>query len=366
MHFLNPIMLWALAVIPPLGAIMVAIAWRRKKQLDRHFGEEPLVSRYSQPVRKENYQFKGLWLLLGLAALVVAIARPSIENGTTEFPVGTVDVIAVVDVSRSMAATDYKGKVKGHYYENGTRLDMARYLIVNDVVPALKMNRLGVVSYAGEAFPQAFLSDDLPALGWVLKRALTVSSAPGEGSAMAHAFDMAFQLYDLDSDPQHRKVIVLFSDGGNDDGPEGIRAMVAECSKRNIEVIVVGLGSTTPTAIPVYALSETDQNMMRGKQWYELDGEVVKTSLDENTLRYFANSTGGRYVRVREVSDFHIGSLVGRVAVKQIKGEQELFVYPLIAALLLLGLALVTPMEPRSSETTPKPQARKPRPRSRS
>src|SRR6185503_13182504 len=109
MHFLNPIMLWALAVIPPLGAIMVAIAWRRKKQLDAHFGEEPLVSKYSKPVRKEVYQFKGLWLLLGLAALVVAMARPSIENGSTEFPVGTVDVIAVVDVSRSMAATDYKG-----------------------------------------------------------------------------------------------------------------------------------------------------------------------------------------------------------------------------------------------------------------
>src|SRR5207237_1620540 len=123
----------------------------------------------------ESDQFKGLWLLLGLSALILALARPSIENGHSEFPVGSVDVIAVVDVSRSMAAQDYKGKVSGHYYSGGTRLDMARYLIVNDVVPSLKMNRLGVVSYSGEAFPQAFLSDDMPALGWVLKRALPVS-----------------------------------------------------------------------------------------------------------------------------------------------------------------------------------------------
>ena len=73
MHFLNPIMLWALAVIPPLGAIMVAIAWKRKRQLDEYFGEEPLVSRYSKPLSKEAYQFKGLWLLLGLAALIAFV-----------------------------------------------------------------------------------------------------------------------------------------------------------------------------------------------------------------------------------------------------------------------------------------------------
>src|SRR6185503_12595008 len=123
---------------------------------------------------------------------------------------------------------------------------------------------------------------------------------------------------------QHRKVIVLFSDGGNDDGAGALQDVAAECAKRNIDIIVVALGGNNPVAIPVSQLSETDRNRMRGQEWYTVDGEIQKTAVDENTLRFFANTTRGRYVHVRQPSDFHIGSMVGGVAVKYIKGEQEL------------------------------------------
>lgn len=358
MHFLNETVLWALAVVPLLGASAVWLAWRRKKQIEDFYGESRLVRRYSKPLRLESYQFKALWVALCFAALIVALARPSLESGKTEFPAGKVDVIAVVDVSRSMAAQDYKGKISGHYYDGGTRLDMARYLIVNEVVPSLKANYLGVVSYSGEAFPQAFLSDDMPALGWVLKRALTVSSAPGEGSNLDKAFEMAFQLYDVDSNPARKKVIVLFSDGGNDNGAEALAKVVAECRKRDIELVVVGLGKTTPSPIPVRELSDSDREQMPGKEWYEVDGEIVKSALDENVLRYIANAAGGRYVRVADPSDFRLGSLISSVEVKQKKGEQELFYYPLMLAVLFMMLAVIAPLE-RKDAGKPNPQRRK-------
>ncbi|HEY9867704.1 MAG TPA: VWA domain-containing protein [Candidatus Obscuribacterales bacterium] len=358
MHFLNEVVLWALAVVPPVGAILVWLAWRRKQQLQAFYGEEQLVTRYSKPARKEVYQFKALWVFLALACFVVALARPSFQNGLAEFPSGSVDVIAVVDVSRSMAAQDYKGKLSGYYWSGGTRLDMARYLIVNEVVPSIKANHIGVVSYSGEAFPQAFLTDDLPALQWALKRALTVSSAPGEGSNLIKAFDLAFTLYDVDSNPGRKKIIVLFSDGGNDDGAEGLGEIAAECRKRDIELVVVGLGKTTPSAIPVSQLSPADQESMRGKEWYEVDGEIVRTALDENTLRYLANASGGRYTRVDDPSDFRLGSLISSVEVKYKKGEQEVFMYPLLLALLFVVLAVVAPLEPASTKpNTAKPGA---------
>ncbi len=349
MHFLNEVVLWALALVPPCGAALVWLAWRRKQALQSFYGEEQLVARYSKPARKETYQFKALWVFLALAAFIVALARPSFESGKTEFPVGSADVIAVVDVSRSMAAQDYKGKVSGYYYKGGTRLDMARYLLINEVIPALKANHLGVVSYSGEAFPQAFLTDDMPALQWVLKRALTVSSAPGEGSHLIKAFDLAFRLYEVDSNPGRKRIIVLFSDGGNDDGPDGLGVVASECRKQGIELIVVGLGNTTPSAIPVSQLSPAEQEQFAGKEWYEVDGEVVRSALDENTLRYLANTSGGRYVRVDSPSDFQFGSLISSVEVKYKKGEQEIFVYPLLLALLFLVAAVVTPLEPTST-----------------
>jgi Ca-activated chloride channel family protein len=346
MHFLNPSVLWLLAVIPPLGAVAVWLAWRRKQQLLEWFGQESLWSKYSQPLSAGRSQWKGLCVFVALAAAIVALARPSFEKGSVEFPRGTIDIVALVDESRSMAVPDYAGQVKGYYYGGGTRLDMAKYLILNDVVASLHGNRLGIVTFSGEAFPQAFITDDMPAMNWVLRRAITIGGAPGEGSALAKSFGLAFQLFDLDSDPDHRKIIVLFSDGGNDDDAARLDQVLSECRKRGIEVIVAGLGKTTDAAIPVKELSPLDRRDMYGKQWYEVNGEVVhNTALDENTLRLIANKTGGRYVRVRSSSDFHIGSLVSRTEVTYHKGEQEVFYYPLIIAALFLVLAMVSPME---------------------
>lgn len=358
MHFLNPLVLWALALIPPCGAILVWLAWRRKQQLQTFYGEEQLWRRYSRPLGQAAYQLKALWVFLSLAAFVIALARPSLRNGRAELPSGSVDVIAVVDVSRSMAAQDYEGKISGENYSGGTRLDMARYLLANAVVPALEANHLGLVSYSGEAFPQAFLTDDMSALDWVFRRALTISSAPGEGSNMVEAFNLAFQLYDADSNPGRKKIMVVFSDGGNDDGAKALPGIAAACRQRDIEVIVVGLGKTSPSAIPVSQLSPADQEANRDRQWYEVDGVVVWTALEENALRYLANSSGGRYIRVNEASDFQLGVIISSVEVKHSQGEHELFIYPLILALLSMVLAVVTPMESRSTKKNRKGKAR--------
>lgn len=345
MHFLNPTVLWLVAIVPPLGGLLVYLAYKRKDQFIKEFGEPRLVMRNSASIPPQRYLLKGISVFVALAALIVAVARPAIENGYTELPRGTVDVIAVVDVSRSMAVQDYKGAIPGPDYAGGTRLDMARYLILNDVIGSLRYNRLGVVSYAGDPLPQAFISDDLPALRWILKRALTISSAPGEGSELGKAFKLAFELFDLDSDDNHRKIIVLFSDGGNDSGMETLAEVISECKKRNIEVIIAGLGKPTPSAIPISQLSQQDRIQYRDKQWYEVDGEVQMSALEENTLLWLKNALGARYVRVVQPSDFAIGNLVSRVEVTRHKGREEVFIYPLMLAAAFLTLALVAPRE---------------------
>lgn len=353
MHFLNPDALWLLAGVPALGGFFVWLAFKRRDKFIKDFGEARLVHPNSAGIPDVRYMIKGVSVVLSITALILAVARPSFENGYTELPHGTVDVIAVVDASRSMAVQDYKGVIPEGDYSAGTRLDMARYLILTDVIGSLRYNRLGVVSYSGDPFPQAFLSDDLPALKWVLKRALTIGSAPGEGSELGKAFDLAFQLFDLDSDDNHRKIIVLFSDGGNDSGMESLAHIISECKKRDIEVIIAGLGRPTPSAIPISQLSPQDQNQFRGKEWYEVDGEVQMSALEENTLLWLKNAVGGRYVRVVRPDDFSIGSLVSRVEVEYKKGEQEVFFYPLIAAFVFLALALVAPREPRDRKDIP-------------
>ncbi len=346
MHFSNPELLWFLAAIPILVGVIYWLARSRSATISDQFGEEQLIGRFNQKISLPRLVVKSISMALCLAFLVLALSRPTADSGKTHFPMGTIDVIAVVDVSRSMAVPDYKGKLP-EPYADGRRLDMAKYLLLKEVMGSLDYNRLGVVTFSGGAFPQAFLTDDLPALDWVLKRAMGVGSAPGEGSELGKAFQLAFQLFDLDSKPNHRRVVVLFSDGGNDSELSEMNAVVKELKGRDIDLVVVGLGKTTPSAIPVKLLSRTDQYTSADNgEWYQVNGEIVTSKLEENVLLLLKNATGGRYVRLIEPSDFSMTRMISRMEVKEVKGQYEFFPWLLMASLLAFLVVVVVPNDP--------------------
>jgi len=343
MHLIDPTVLWLLLAVPPLAGLALFFAWKRNQAFQDRFGDRKLVERLSEFVSSGTYLLKGLCLVIGLSLLVVALARPSIKSGVAEFPHGNIDVIAIVDVSRSMAVPDYKSVLEGTPNHEGRRLDMARHLILTDMVPSLNYNRLGIVTYAGTGFPMAFLSDDLLALDWMLKRALVMGSAPGENSELAKAFAMANTLFDLDSKPGNRRIVVLFSDGGNDSELPELHEQMAEMQKRGVELIIVGLGKPIGQPIPVRLLSKSDQGRYSRQEFYEHQGQVVTSKLEENTLLLMRNMTGARYVRVVNPSDFAIGNLISKADVTRKEGEQELFVWPLMFAGLFLLATLFIP-----------------------
>lgn len=339
MNFHYPQALWLAAVFLPLVSLFAYGAYVRRKALRNYWGQRELVDKAASPLMGRRLLTGTLASCAGFGLLAIALAQPYVEIGKAEFPTGTTDLMGIVDVSRSMAALDYKGQVPPEARAGkGTRLDMARYLLTAKIVPALGVNRLGLVTFAGEPFPLAFLTNDVPAADWVMRRAMVIGSAPGEGSALVKSFRLAFQLFDLDSPPGNRRIIVLFSDGGNDDGLNTLTPVMRELSQRGIELIVVGLGKTNPSAIPVSELNEFDRQKMQGREFYERDGEVVTTQIDENALRLFANRTKGTYVRVNQASDFDFSMLAQRIDMKFRPGKQELFFIPLAAGLVLIVL----------------------------
>jgi Ca-activated chloride channel family protein len=354
LNFSSPELLWFLALVPLFVGFTFWLARSRSAAVHDQFGEPELIARFNQKIPVSRLIAKAVAVALCLACLVLALSRPTMDSGKTEFPMGTIDVIAVVDVSRSMAVPDYRGKLP-QPYADGRRLDMAKFLLMKEVVGSLNYNRLGVVTFSGEAFPLAFLTEDLSALKWVLNRAMTVGSAPGEGSELGKAFDMAFRLFDLDSKPSHRRVIVLFSDGGNDSELAEMNGVVKELKKRDIDLIIVGLGKTSPSAIPVDMLSPSDQRLGRGQQWYEVKGEIVTSKLEENVLLLLKNATRGRYVRLVEVNDFSMTSMVSRMEVKHVPGQYELFPWLLLVSALAFVAAVLISNEPDERKFKGKP-----------
>lgn len=364
MYFLQPRTLWWLAVLPPAAAALVWLAWFLKERFLTAYGDRRLIDKNSRPLSKWRFLTKALLAAGGAALLVVALAHPAITDGHAKIQKGTLDVVAVVDVSRSMAAQDYKDKLPPPgepekkparndpakpKRSGGTRLDMARHLIHTNLVNSLQGNQLGVVSYAGEAFPQAFLTGDGPALNWVLDRALTVSSAPGEGSALVKALELALLLFEVDSPADHDRLIVLFSDGGCTDDQAKLAEVAAKCREKKIRIVIVGLGKASPSPIPVSELAEDDEVARglfhNGKQFYEADGEVEKTALDANLLQGLARASGGTFIFLTDANDFKLIDHAGGRQYIDAAGARELFEYPLVAALLCLLLLVASVTE---------------------
>lgn len=340
MHVQHSWVLALLLVIPPVVALSLWFSFVRREHFLNAYGDRRMLNHGSMMPSLFIKWTRVITAVLGTALIILALSRPVLDGGQVEFPQGTADVIVMVDVSRSMAALDYKGAMpRGTVFDHGTRLDMARHLIREEVSPALGANRLGIVTYAGEAFPLAFLSNDASAVDWVQQNAATINSAPGEGSGLVKAFGLSFDMYDLDSDTGHRKIIILFSDGGNDDGMEQLTAVTQELHKRKIDLVVVGLGKTTPSPIPVSELSPQDRYRMRDQEFYSDGGEVSTSALDEGVLKLLAVRSGGKYVRVQHAADFSFSRLSERLEMTYKAGQKQIFFYPLLAGTLLVGLS---------------------------
>jgi hypothetical protein len=58
------------------------------------------------------------------------------------------------------------------------------------------------------------------------------------------------------------------------------------------------------------------------------------------------NATGGRYVRLVEVNDFSMTSMISRMEVKHVPGQYEFFPWLLLASVLAFVAAVVIPNEP--------------------
>jgi hypothetical protein len=342
MQFINPSSLWLLLLLPPLAVAAVWLGARRNKRFNASFGEERLTSRYSQATSGKRTLVRGASAFLALAFVLVALARPTLNDAPVTVPAGTVDVVGVIDVSRSMAIESYAGKTDGA----GTRLDMARSIVLNRLMPALGANKLSLVSYAGSAITQGFLTDDMRALAWVMQNAITIGGAPGDGTNVATGLTAAMQELTLDSPAGHTKVIVLFTDGDFYDSASDIQKVASTLRLNHIQLVIVGLGNAQAQPIPVDQLAKADQSRFSDQKFYINDaGEVERIAFNYQNVNNLKNEAGARFIHINEASDFDIANLFTGSAVTHKRGTHELFWVPLSLSVLFLVLALLAHSE---------------------
>jgi len=325
-----------------MGALIAWLAYRRQRQLVASWGTTTNAHRYGSYVSGRRYVVKGVVATLALALGFAALARPFIQSKHVEFQAGTVDVVVLLDVSRSMAARDCDGI---------SRMNRARQLLWREIIPSMNHNQLGIISYAGKATPVAFLTGELETVSWLAEHELKISSAPGQGSAMGQAFDLAFKYFDHDSAADRRKMIVLLSDGGTDDDTN-LANIVKGCNDRGVHLVVAGLGTPNPAVIPIEELGEEDRRLsLASDQFYKIEGKTATTSLDLQTLSQLTQAVGEKatFVEVRGEADFTFKPLTSHFSPTEKVGVKELYFWPCLAFFTLIcATPLITARRVRS------------------
>ncbi len=345
-HFAHAQYLIALlAVLPTVSAFWYANYWLRARAR-RHYGEEQLVDRYT---RKTSLLAEAIELsawCLCLALVVVAAAGPMLPDAPQRAKAGTLEVVAVMDVSKSMHAEDYRAVMPGPGGSDGTtvlgphgsRLDMAKFVIEQRIMPAIAGNQLGVVTYSGGGFQQAPLTQDFTAVSWVLDNWVTVTqpAAPGGGSYMADGLTVALETFKA-ADPKSagkQRVIVLFTDGGFEGNRADLQKVLAQIADEKIRVIIVGLGGTTPITIPEY--TQAADGSYQFSSWARLDGKIATTAYDPSVLQSIQTATGAELIHLQSPSDLNVSWASALAGGKTEAHEAPVFQYPLAVAMLLI------------------------------
>lgn len=295
MDFMNPERLWSLGVVLPLVFFVAYVGYQAKIAARRRYGQPNLVDRHTQRFTFARVVLGALVWTAIAALLVVAAARPTLPESPDEVQAGTMQVIVVMDVSKSSGAEDYRGKMPGSppgsteaSGPSGSRVDMTKYQIL-EIMRAISGNELGIVTYQGEGFAQSDLTTDFVALRFVVKNFVKVGKAPGGGSDYARGLRTAFEAFKRDEAPNKQRVIVLFSDGGFTGDPAELQKVLGDLQKENIKLVIVGVGGFEPVAIPQYDTNDVFIGNLKKQD------AVVFTTIEEAPLKDLAAVTGAEY-----------------------------------------------------------------------
>lgn len=331
----TPVLLFVLWLVPLAGGALI-YAHRKRKATAGRFADATMVERLMPAFQTSRQWVKAVVLMAALTCLVISAARPRFGVVFEEVSGRGVDLFILLDVSRSMLATDVAPN----------RLDRAKSDIV-DLLQRLEGDRVGLIVFAGAPVVQVPLTTDHGFFRMVLND-VDPDSAPRGGSLIGDAIRKAMESMEARIDRD--QVIVLITDGEDHDSFPAEAAKQA--GERNIRIISVGLGDTGEGArIP-------QRNENGSLTFLQHDGQEVWSKMDERLLKEIALTTSGAYVPAQtraydlgRIYDDHLSKLTrGEIRAEKRKRYREQFQ---LFGLLGLSLLLIEMMIPAFRDVGP-------------
>lgn len=264
---------YLLLLIPILVIGFIYVSWWKRK-VRKQFADSELLEKLTPEKSTFKPIIKLIFLSLGIAFLVIALANPKMGIKLKTIKRQGVDIVFALDVSKSMLAEDIAPN----------RLEKSKQLI-NKIIDKLGSDRVGVIVYAGSAYPLLPITTDLASAKMFLQMA-NPDMVSDQGTAMNEALVKAMTYFD--NDEQTNRFLFVVSDG---EDHEGNTAQIAQQANENgVRVFTIGVGSSNGAPIPM------KQNGVFVEHKKDQNGEVVITKLNETILSEIANKGNGKYI----------------------------------------------------------------------
>ncbi|MAJ43224.1 MAG: aerotolerance regulator BatA [Candidatus Marinimicrobia bacterium] len=320
-EFQYPILLLLLFLVPILFSI------DRKR---RHTSEGTMRFSHIELIPNsaiKSGETKSLFLLINkliiFTLIIFALAGPRISEKVIESNMEVIDIMLVVDQSSSMLAMDFEPNRLGAVKE-----------VAKSFIAERDGDRLGIIVFAGQSFIQCPLTTDTEVL---IDFADQIEIAPKEHDGTAIGMAIANAINRLRESNTESKIMILLSDGSNNQGELDPLTGAELASKFGIKIYTIGAGTKGKAPYPV--------GLHGGQQIIQ----HVEVDVDEETLGQIAEITGGKFFRatdntsLKQVYD-EINELERtEIEVKEFNNYNDLYDYAIIpATFLALGFLFLS------------------------
>ena len=260
-----------------------------------------------------------LALVWGL--MVLALCRPQWVGKPIPVKNEGREILLVVDISNSMSEEDFQYKNKMY-----SRLTAVKNVIDN-FIDKRTSDRIGLVLFGTQAYLQAPLTYDKQSVKEILWNA--DAGMAGNSTSIGDAVGVALKnLAESEGKPEN-KVIILLTDGENNDGSLSLPQAIALAKEEGVKIYTIGAGSDS-------------ENFFGG-----LFSIPVNTGLDEESLQALAAETKGNYFRAKDVNSlFQIYNEIDKLEPMTSEGRyvqevKELYPYAAAMALILFMILVL-------------------------
>lgn len=269
---------------------------------------------------KAKFSIKFLYFFVLWSLLTVALARPQYVGEPFRLKAENRDIMLVVDISNSMQNPDFSTRTQ--------RIDRmsAVKAVVSSFIDQRTDDRVGLILFGTLAYLQSPLTFDKQAVKEILLN--TDAGMAGNSTSIGDALGIALKNL-KDEKNKNNKVIILLTDGENNDGSLSMAQAIDLAEKEGIKIYTIGVGGQANFISSLFSLRS---------------GE-----LDEESLKALAEKTKGNYYRATDVNSLiDVYKKIDALEPQNQEGNtvqetRELFYIPVIVVLFLVSLLLFLP-----------------------